>query len=234
MQNGYVEFGLYMFGVFLIAQTIRHIKYLNSLYGGKYPLLLLLASLIYPVFAAGKSGYFSKVFDYFIISFFFWLVYIAVRLIIAFRNSEMWQSAKSGFQKGQNLANYQIGGAAFGKSSSGEKKKSVFGTAAAPPPPKKEKNISVQNTTAQQPAQPAKKEKPKQSSQKTVTPYSASHKLCATCALWGGAREIDTGRIVVRTEGPNVKGKCLGGGHNNQLVPATGHCAQHQKWSTLR
>ena len=67
-----------------------------------------------------------------------------------------------------------------------------------------------------------------------MTPFSSSVKACATSVFWGGNREIDTSRIVVRTAGPTVKGKCMGGGHNNMDMPATGTCAKHQKWSSLR
>ena len=164
MQNGWIEFGLYLVGVFLIVQTLRHIKYLTSFYGGKFPLIYLGISLVYPLFAVGKNGYFSKVTDFFAITAFFYLIYIAIRLVVAFRNSEKWQSAKSGYQKRAKIwLTTKLVAICSKNHLSVSKKASVFGAAAPPPPPrpKKEKSSPVPSKakeTVVQNSNPKKKE----------------------------------------------------------------------------
>ncbi|SHK49505.1 hypothetical protein SAMN05444000_13312 [Shimia gijangensis] len=64
--------------------------------------------------------------------------------------------------------------------------------------------------------------------------YSPNMKLCATCANWGGARRIDPTRSFVSTESSNVRGECLGGGHNTQQTPSAGTCQAFRKWEALR
>ena len=222
MQKGYIEFGFYVFGVFLIIQTIRHIKYLNTIYGAKYPLMMVGASVIYPIFAVGERGYFSKVSDYYVLSVLLWGAYIFVRLIIAFRNSDMWQSAKSGFQKGQNAANYQIGAGMFEKSSSAGKKKPVFGKAAPPPPPrpKKEKSAPVPNTA---------KETVVNNSAPNRKKDSTSRSACYNCRYWTGRRELlsAAGNFI---EYEDVAAKCApGGGRQHTKVSPRATCNSFEK-----
>lgn len=204
MQNGWIEFGLYLVGVFLIVQTLRHFKYLTTFYGGKYPLIYFGISIVYPIFAVGKNGYFAKVTDFYVITIFFWLIYLAIRLVIAFRNSEMWQSAKSGFQEGQNLANYQIGGDMFKSSSSGREKKPIFGSAAPPPPPKpkKEKSSSV-SSKAEMPVRNSSTPKRKKD--------STTRNACYNCRYWTGNREL-LGAAGNFIEYEDVDAKCAPGG----------------------
>ena len=237
MQNGYIEFGLYILGVYLLILTFRYIKYLNTLYGGKYPLMLFSLSLIYPFFAVGKNSYFTKVTDFFMITAFFYIAYLVIKLLTVIKNSNGWSSFKEGFQKGQNVANYQIGDS-FLKNTGTQTKKSIFG-GAPPPPVKKEKNAPYDNVSNEKDlnvvtSQNKEAESKVNSNGGVMTPFSSSVGYCATCAMWGGTREIDTSRIVVRTAGPTIKGKCMGGGHNNMNMTATGTCAKHQKWSSLR
>lgn len=222
MQNGWIEFGLYLVGVFLIVQTLRHIKYLTSFYGGKFPLIYLGISLVYPLFAVGKNGYFSKVTDFFAITAFFYLIYIAIRLVVAFRNSEMWQSAKSGYQKGRNMANYQIGGDLFKKSSSVSKKASVFGAAAPPPPPrpKKEKSSPVPSKA---------KETVVQNSTPKRKKDSTSRPACYNCRYWTGNRQLlsAAGKFI---EYEDVDAKCApGGGRQHTKVSPRATCNSFEK-----
>tara|TARA_B110000483_G_scaffold70409_1_gene87987 strand:+ start:121 stop:837 length:717 start_codon:yes stop_codon:yes gene_type:complete len=238
MQNGYIEFGLYILGVYLLILTFRYIKYLNTLYGGKYPLMLFGLSLIYPFFAVSKNSYLTKVTDFFMLTAFFYIVYLIIKLLTAIRNSNGWSSFKEDFQRGQNLANYQIGDSFLKKDTGTQSKKPIFG-GAPPPPVRKEKEVSYDNiSNKKDPTVSTSQNKEAKSKVNSnggnMTPISSSVRNCATCAMWGGAREIDTSRIVVRTAGPTVKGKCMGGGHNNMNMTATGTCAKHQKWSSLR
>ena len=109
MQNGYIEFGLYILGVYLLILTFRYIKYLNTLYGGKYPLMLFSLSLIYPFFAVGKNSYFTKVTDFFMMTAFFYIAYLVIQLLMVIRNSNVWSSAKDGFQRGRILLTIKLG-----------------------------------------------------------------------------------------------------------------------------
>jgi hypothetical protein len=222
MQNGWIEFGLYIVGVFLIVQTLRHIKYLTTFYGGKYPLIYLGISIVYPVFAVGKNGYFTKVTDFFAITVFFWLIYLAIRLVIAFRNSEMWESFKSGLQKGQNLANYQIGGDTFKSSSSGREKKPIFGSAAKPPPPRSKKETTV-------PAQSKAKETVVKKSGPKTKKESTARPACYNCRYWTGNRQLlsAAGNFI---EYEDVDAKCApGGGRQHTKVSPRATCNSFEK-----
>lgn len=64
--------------------------------------------------------------------------------------------------------------------------------------------------------------------------YSPSMKLCATCAKWGGTRDVNASRAWSSTQSTNTKGECLGGGHNHHQTPATGTCDKYLKWPVLR
>ena len=64
--------------------------------------------------------------------------------------------------------------------------------------------------------------------------YSPAMKLCATCALWGGARQVNPTRAFVTTQTPTTKGECMGGGHNRAQTPATGTCSKYVKLQMLR
>jgi len=221
MQNGYIEIGFYIFGVFLIAQTIRHIKYLNSFYGGKYPLMLVGASFIYPIFAVGERGYFVQISDFYVFTILLWLIYIFIRLIVAFKNSEMWQSAKSGYKRGRDLGNYQIGGQSLERSASG-KKKAVFGRAAAPPPPrpKKETNTSVPSK--------AKKAVVSKSAPRT-TKDSTARSACYNCRYWTGNRQLlsAAGNFI---EYEDASAKCApGGGRQHTKVSPRATCNSFEK-----
>jgi hypothetical protein len=218
-----LSLGLLIAGAILWAFVFRYVRYLLTFYGGKYLIAQVACAFLY---AAVSSGSFmDELSNYFLTTFFFWLIYVGIKVVIAIKNSEAFASMKEGYNKGKDLANYQIGGSRKAtKPSTTATVKSVFG-GAPPPKPKEPKRES-----------PVKKEvvAEEKSEPKTTTPYSGSMKTCATCSLWGGERELDAGRIVVRTAAANVKGKCMGGGHNHQLVPASGTCSAHAKWSALK
>lgn len=60
---------------------------------------------------------------------------------------------------------------------------------------------------------------------------------CATCAMWGGIREVASGNTRVSLKSSCEKGKCLipKGSHRNMQMSA-GHsgCKDWQKWSVLK
>jgi hypothetical protein len=65
--------------------------------------------------------------------------------------------------------------------------------------------------------------------------YSSTQKFCASCALWGGAR--DPGMIF---PSPTIKiargalGRCMGGGFQNLNMAPTATCDKYKKWSALK
>lgn len=72
----------------------------------------------------------------------------------------------------------------------------------------------------------------KPASKTSGTTFGKGHKLCATCAKWGGDRTLHPGRNhVIASSG--MKGQCMGGGHNRAQVGATARCNEYEKWSAL-
>ena len=61
----------------------------------------------------------------------------------------------------------------------------------------------------------------------------SSFKVCATCALWGGARTTEPTRTLSKFD--NVtKGECLGGGFNRAQMNPKATCRQWQKWAAIK
>jgi uncharacterized protein len=215
----YAPFILLALGVLLWIMIFRHIKYLHTMYGGKYLIALIVTGFIFGAFTSNElSDFFDEVITYHTITVSLLILYFVIKAIIAIVNSDE-------FKRGRELANYQIGGKRTSSNSSSKSfTKPIFG-GAEPPKPKASKASLFTNENNHNDSIPR---------QKAMTPISASNKMCATCALWSGERDIDSGRIAVRVSASNSKGKCMGGGHNQQQTPATGTCRMHEKWSALR
>lgn len=221
-QGGIIEYApfiLLAMGVFLWIMIFRHIKYLHTMYGGKYVIALILSGFAFGGFTSNKLNEFvDEVIAYHMLTIFLLILYFIIKLIIAVVTSDE-------FKKGFESANYQIGGKKTGSSSSAKYfGKPIFG-GVDPPKSKVAKKSVFRDENKINDSSPQ---------QKSITPISASNKVCATCGLWGGDRDIDSGRIVVRVSGANSKGKCMGGGHNQQQISATGTCRMHEKWSALK
>jgi len=64
--------------------------------------------------------------------------------------------------------------------------------------------------------------------------WGSSTKICATCSLWGGMRDL--GKIVpapfVRADA-NARGRCLGGGYPNLDMAPGASCSKYVKWPAL-
>jgi hypothetical protein len=59
-----------------------------------------------------------------------------------------------------------------------------------------------------------------------------SFKVCATCALWGGARGTDPLRNYSIFES-DQSGQCLGGGFNMAQMNPTASCGSWVVWAVL-
>ena len=66
--------------------------------------------------------------------------------------------------------------------------------------------------------------------------WTNTSKCCATCANWGGPRELKHSTCV-ETESPGIRGKCYFGKGDAIPGPAAmggNGCAQYQKWAALK
>jgi hypothetical protein len=224
---GYLSLFLIGCGVYFLFQTLRHIKYMLTFYGLKFPLMFLGAAIIETLIS--NIGFIEGITQYVTITFGLWVIAVAIKLGWA-----LWKSPS--FQEGFNNTNYN--NLDKEKWAPSEKTKpKIFGSEPAPNRKKKSTKNDSQNTksapekrkSSEQAARPKKEASPKYS-----TPYSSSMKTCSTCAMWGGDRKLDASRVVVRTTASNVNGECMGGGHNHHQTPASGSCASHTKWASLK
>jgi hypothetical protein len=227
MENIYLL--LVALAVYCWIQAFRHIRYLLSFYGAKYPLGICFLAVAGGL-TAGKP--FTEGFvEFLFLSFSIWFALLIMKAAFA-----LWQNPD--FQRGRK--NYNNLGA-LNEDWAPKSKSSVqlFGGAkppSGPKPMKKSKPRSEETDVKANSAEPLQKEskRPKTDANlKKNTPYSKNHKTCSTCAFWTGEREIDPSRVVVRTSAPNTKGKCAGGGHNHAQVPASGTCSSYSKWTAL-
>ncbi len=123
MENGWIELALLAIGVFLLTKTFSYIKYLTTMYGAKYLLALLVLSFIYPIFATENGSYFTKLTNFPIYVVLLWFVFVVVRFFIS---AGIFSSMVKGFKKGQDLANYQIGGDFLNSETRNRTKKTTF------------------------------------------------------------------------------------------------------------
>lgn len=61
------------------------------------------------------------------------------------------------------------------------------------------------------------------------TSLTKNFRNCATCALWGGMRRVNSTRSIVTFE-QNQKGECLGGGFDHHQVSPRQVCAHYRQW----
>jgi len=153
----------------------------------------------------------------------FTIIVVIYRTVMKIKNSESWE-------RGQRLKNTQIGGDFFNKLKENSRNKKSFSFG-------KNKKDLDEEPSYQAAPQSTKTTKPKttqdKKESKMTQPFSPNMKKCATCALWGGDREINPTRTVV-TVLQNSKGMCIGGGHNRAQVPSTGTCAKYEKLPSLK
>ena len=223
MENGWIELALLIIGVFLLTQTFSYIKYLTTMYGAKYPLAILVLSFIYPIFATENGSYFTKLTNFPIYVVLLWFVFVVVRFFIS---AGIFSSMVKGFKRGQNLANYQIGGDFLNNESRNRIKKPLF--AGAPPPPentkplfkRKEKNKSdtVKDENISQEEQPMTNSSPKKITDST------KRKACYNCRYWTGNRQ-PKGAAGEFIEYENISAQCApGGGRQHTKVDPKATC----------
>lgn len=61
----------------------------------------------------------------------------------------------------------------------------------------------------------------------------SSFNVCATCALWAGARSTEPTRTLSKFDN-TTKGECLGGGFNRAQMNPLATCQQWQKWPAIK
>ena len=66
-----------------------------------------------------------------------------------------------------------------------------------------------------------------------------SHKCCATCANWGGQRELKTGGSSVQTNSPGDRGKCYANvfcsvTQGPTAMQGGNSCSKYTKWPALK
>lgn len=234
----YISFAVFAGCVFLWVQTFRHIRYIFSFYGAKYPLALIVLSALYgffeAVFLASSSSFTESTIYMLAITFFCWGILVIGNLALA-----LWRNPH--FQRG--MKNYNNLGA-LNEDWAPKSGAKMFGGAKPPPPPNSKTRKEKAEPRHVETAKPSESAKPsgsveEEKRQNTApanknVPLSANQNVCATCSFWTGEREIDASRVVVRVAAPNVRGKCAGGGNNHAQVPANGHCASHDKWGALK
>lgn len=64
--------------------------------------------------------------------------------------------------------------------------------------------------------------------------FNSKIEECVTCAFWDGKRSISNTRTYVDLENISIRGKCIGGGHDKQMVGARTGCKQWVKWAPLK
>ena len=67
--------------------------------------------------------------------------------------------------------------------------------------------------------------------------WTSTTKCCATCANWGGPREVEHSGHYVNTESSSTRGKCYFG--KGDALPGPGamggnSCDKYQKWAALK
>ena len=69
-----------------------------------------------------------------------------------------------------------------------------------------------------------------------ATKYPGSWKYCATCAYWGGNRQVDFYGQWVTVDGSTAKGKCLcrTSGWTRMDKTATSSCSKYEPWAPVR
>jgi hypothetical protein len=228
----YFSIGLIFLGVFLWMQALRHIKYMLTFYGLKYPVFIVFTALTYTIISPDK--FLTAAEEFANSAFGLWFIWLCIRFALWAKNDP---NVQRGWKNHNNLGAFNENWAPKG----GQSK--IFG-GAAPPPARKGHVFNKKNDTVS--ADPVSKaEKGKTESVKTSRPnndvksdyqnrYSSSMKTCATCSMWGGLREIDKSKLVVRTIAPNSQGECMGGRHNRAQVQASGRCDMHNKYGVLK
>jgi len=224
-----MEIALLVVGVFIWVMIFRHLKFLHTIYGGKYVLMLLTAATSYAVISNGE--FVVNIQNFFIFTFACWTALLLIKGVFLLVKSPNFQR---GFRNYNNL------GALNDKWAPSEKKKSQL-IGGAPGPKSIQRKIKKSSSTepdtlsaGKQPKNSSDQESSaKQSESKSATPFSKNHTVCATCDMWGGKREPQPSRVVVHVRSAGERGQCMGGGHNRAQVPATGHCSQYKKWAIL-
>ena len=66
--------------------------------------------------------------------------------------------------------------------------------------------------------------------------YTSGTKCCATCANWGGARQVKNAGAYVETPALDTRGKCYAGTPCpiTQGPMGSQQCAKYQKWSAVK
>ena len=231
MENGgWIVLSLYGVGVFLWIMAFRHIKYIFSLYGGKYIIFLFAAAIASSFFTEESVG--VSVLMYLCITFVLWFVIVFFKGIAAIVKSEAFQRGRRNYN---NLG-------AFNENWAPKSNGMQMIGGAKPPAKRKHKQRKVaavsnsisSNAMRSKESDGSKASANKAKQAKKVTPFGSSMKLCATCAKWGGQREIGPGRAGVSTDGTAITGQCIGGGHNHANTPPTARCNEWEKWTALR
>jgi len=223
MENGWIELALLAIGVFLLTKTFSYIKYLTTMYGAKYLLALLVLSFIYPIFATENGSYFTKLTNFPIYVVLLWFVFVVVRFFIS---AGIFSSMVKGFKKGQDLANYQIGGDFLNSETRNRTKKPLFGGAAPPPENTKplfKRKEKVKSETVKDEDSSQKEQPMTNSSPKKITD-STKRKNCYNCRYWTGSRQLKgaAGQFI---EYENIPAKCApGGGRQHTKVDPKARC----------
>jgi hypothetical protein len=229
-------FSIYAIGAFLWMMIFRHIKYIFSIYGGKYIIALFVTSLASSILVEESVG--VAALTYLTVTFCIWASILFAKGIFALVNSESFQRGRRNYNN-LGLINEDwapqtdkfrlIGGA----------KPPPQRNSAKPKGAKKDKLLGDGADAPQKVSKSKSTEKPMSSANmhskgKSTSVYSPAMKLCATCGKWGGDRKLRGDRSSVTTDGTSVRGQCLGGGFNRMDVGPTGRCNEWEKWTALR
>lgn len=231
MENGvWIILSLYGVGVFLWIMVFRHIKYIFSLYGGKYIIFLFAAAIASSFFIEESVG--VSVLMYLCLTFVLWFSIFLFKGIAAIVRSEAFQRGRRNYNNlgalNENWAPKSNGRQMIGGAKPPAKGKNKQRKVAAV------SNNSASNAVRSKERDGSKASAKKAKQDKKVTPFGSSMKLCATCSKWGGQREIGPGRAGVSTDGIAARGQCIGGGHNHADTPPTARCDEWEKWTALR